>query len=96
MAFAAFIFMTMTTWKTGRKLVFESVSASNLDLKEFVNGLLESDIHKTYGTAIYMNSVVGKTSIEFQVIVPPVNTREASFGLTTLVTVIAFDGNASP
>lgn len=65
LAFAGFIFITMTTWKTGRKLVFESVSASNLELKEFVDGLLESHIHKTYGTAVYMNSVVGKTSIAF-------------------------------
>lgn len=65
LVFAGFIFLTMTTWKTGRKLVFESVRASNLDLKEFVNGLLESNIHKTYGTAIYMNSVVDKTSIAF-------------------------------
>lgn len=65
LAFAGIIFITMTTWKTGRKLVFESVSASNLELKEFVSGLLASHIHKTYGTAVYMNSVVGKTSIAF-------------------------------
>lgn len=65
LVFAAIIFMTMTTWKTGRRLVFESVKASNLDIKEFVESLMQSNIHKTYGTAIYLNSVAGKTSIAF-------------------------------
>lgn len=65
LAFSGIIFITMTTWKKGRELVFESLSKSNLDIKEFVASLLQSNIHKTYGTAIYMNSVFGKTSIAF-------------------------------
>jgi KUP system potassium uptake protein len=66
LAFAAFIFFIMTTWKAGRKLVFNSLLTNNLDLQETISSLKnDTNIHTTYGSAVFLNSVVNKTPVSF-------------------------------
>ena len=66
LVFAAIIFFIMTTWKTGRKLVFGSIKNSNMDLTEFIPMIKKNaHINTTEGTAVFLNSIEGKSPVSF-------------------------------
>lgn len=52
---AAIIFMVMTTWKRGRQLLGERLSASLLPFEVFMQGIQNSRAHRVRGTAVFMS-----------------------------------------
>jgi len=52
---AALIFIVMTTWKKGRQLLGERLSASLLPFEIFMEGIRHSGAHRVRGTAIFMS-----------------------------------------
>jgi KUP system potassium uptake protein len=53
---AAVIFTLMTTWKTGRRLVAEQLTARANPLKAFVESLAASAVVRVPGTAVFMTA----------------------------------------
>ena len=52
---AAAIFLVMTTWKRGRQLLGERLSASLLPFEIFMAGIQNSGAHRVRGTAVFMS-----------------------------------------
>jgi KUP system potassium uptake protein len=52
---AAMIFLVMTTWKRGRQLLGERLSASLLPFEVFMQGIQNSRAHRVRGTAVFMS-----------------------------------------
>lgn len=65
LALGGLIYFLMLTWKTGRGLVTESLACNSIDLNVLIPSLVESFKYRTSGTAIYLNSIVGKTPVSF-------------------------------
>ena len=59
------VFFLMTTWKTGRDLVRHSLKENSLDLYTFMPHLVDGGIFRVQGTAIFLNSIYGKTPVSF-------------------------------
>jgi KUP system potassium uptake protein len=57
----AIIFTLMMTWKEGRKLVAKKVQEESLDLKSFLDALLEHPPTRVEGTAVFLNREHGST-----------------------------------
>ena len=53
---AAVIFTFMTTWKTGRRLVAERLTARAFPLEDFVAGVAASPPTRVEGTAVFMTA----------------------------------------
>jgi len=52
---AAGVFTVMTTWKRGRQLLGERLSASLLPFEIFMEGIRHSGAHRVRGTAVFMS-----------------------------------------
>jgi KUP system potassium uptake protein len=52
----AFIFTLMTTWKTGRRLVAERLTARAIPLEEFIAGIAAEPPMRVPGTAVFMTA----------------------------------------
>lgn len=63
---AALILFVMFTWKSGRNLVYAHIKEDSLDLKEFIP-MIKQDSHMltTHGSAVFLNSIPGKTPVSF-------------------------------
>ena len=48
------VFTLMMTWKRGRKLLYQRLSAEALPLNEFAKNIAHSNVHSIPGTAIFM------------------------------------------
>ena len=55
LAFGSVILTIMTTWRTGRDLLFSRLSENLLPLNHFIKGLRENPPIRIAGTAIFMN-----------------------------------------
>ncbi len=53
---AAAIFLMMTTWKKGRKLLYQAILANTLPLDMFMADLTNTKPHRVKGTAVFMTS----------------------------------------
>jgi KUP system potassium uptake protein len=53
---AGVLFTMMTTWKTGRRLVAERLSARAFPLEEFVAAIVAAPPHRVPGTAVFMTA----------------------------------------
>ena len=53
---AGLLFTMMTTWKTGRRLVAERLSARAFPLEEFVAAIMAAPPHRVPGTAVFMTA----------------------------------------
>jgi KUP system potassium uptake protein len=53
---AGVLFTMMTTWKTGRRLVAERLSARAFPLEEFVAAIMAAPPHRVPGTAVFMTA----------------------------------------
>jgi KUP system potassium uptake protein len=58
---AAFIFTLMTTWKTGRRLVAERLTARSTPLSDFMAGIAANTPARVPGTAVFMTATPGGT-----------------------------------
>jgi KUP system potassium uptake protein len=56
LAIAALIFTLMTTWKTGRRLVAERLTARAFPLEEFVSAVAATPPTRVTGTAVFMTA----------------------------------------
>jgi KUP system potassium uptake protein len=54
------IFISMTTWSSGRKLLAKRNSEKNIAIEKFLEILNEEKAHRNLGTAVYMSSSMGK------------------------------------
>jgi KUP system potassium uptake protein len=61
LAVALGIFTLMTTWKTGRRLVAQNLSASALPQEDFIASLRRRPPQRVPGTAVFMTSNAGRT-----------------------------------
>ena len=52
---AGAVFTVMTTWKRGRQLLGERLSASQLPFEIFLEGIRHSGAHRVRGTAVFMS-----------------------------------------
>ena len=52
---ASAVFIVMTTWKRGRQLLGERLSASLLPFEIFLEGIRHSGAHRVRGTAVFMS-----------------------------------------
>jgi KUP system potassium uptake protein len=52
---AIFVFMIMTTWRKGRKILSERLSEQSISIKDFVRELENNRIPRVPGTAIFMS-----------------------------------------
>ena len=52
----AFLFALMTTWKTGRRLVAERLTARAVPLEDFVRAIDTQSSHRVPGTAVFMTA----------------------------------------
>ncbi len=52
----AIIFTLMTTWKTGRRLVAERLTARAIPLEEFISGIVAAPPARVPGTAVFMTA----------------------------------------
>lgn len=50
------VYMVMSTWKRGRKLMFEQLNAETMPLGLFVNSVGGGSVHEVPGTAVFMTS----------------------------------------
>lgn len=51
------IYLLMTTWKKGRRILGEALRAKSMSIEEFISLLETQKYHRVPGTAIYMSSV---------------------------------------
>ncbi len=58
LAFAAVIFILLTTWKRGRELLHERIAAGALPLDLFINDIQSSAVARVPGTAVFMTQDV--------------------------------------
>jgi KUP system potassium uptake protein len=65
LALGGLVFFIMTTWKTGRGLVRNSLEENSLDLDTFMPALLADKPYRVAGTAVFLNSITGKTPVSF-------------------------------
>ena len=56
LAAGSLIFLLMSTWKQGRRLLTERTSGDSIDLKAFIDALLVSMPARVHGTAVFMTS----------------------------------------
>ncbi len=63
LAVGAVIFILMTTWATGRRLVRDSLEKSALSQETLVESLSRGKIVKVPGTAVFMTSMIGRTPV---------------------------------
>src|SRR5262245_24292981 len=56
LAVAAFLFTLMTTWKTGRRLVAERLTARAIPLEEFIATVVSTQPVRVPGTAVFMTA----------------------------------------
>lgn len=63
LAVGAVIFILMTTWATGRRLVRDSLEKSALSQETLVESLSRGKIVKVPGTAVFMTSMTGRTPV---------------------------------
>jgi KUP system potassium uptake protein len=54
-------FLVLTTWKRGRELLHRRLAAGSLPLESFIESLEKSPPHRVPGTAVVLNSAIGKT-----------------------------------
>lgn len=52
---AAVVFLLMSTWQKGRKILAERLKARSIPLDEFIRGMLTSPPQRVAGSAIYMS-----------------------------------------
>jgi KUP system potassium uptake protein len=55
------VFTLMITWKEGRKLVSQKIQEESLELKPFLESLLEAPPTRVEGTAVFLNREHGST-----------------------------------
>lgn len=63
LAVGAAIFILMTTWATGRRLVRASMDRSALSQEMLIESLASGKVVKVPGTAIFMTSTAGRTPV---------------------------------
>ena len=63
LAVGAALFILMTTWATGRKLVRASMDRSALSQELLIESLASGKVVKVPGTAIFMTSTAGRTPV---------------------------------
>ena len=56
LAVGMLIFMLMTTWKKGRKLLWQKIRDSSLPISTFITSVERRSPHRVEGTAVYMAS----------------------------------------
>jgi KUP system potassium uptake protein len=56
LAIGAFLFALMTTWKTGRRIVGQRLTARAIPLPDFMKGVAETHPARVPGTAIFMTA----------------------------------------
>ncbi|MFC1545276.1 potassium transporter Kup [Gemmatimonadota bacterium] len=61
LAVAGTMFVVMTTWKTGRRLLAANISSRNVPVEAFLTSLSQQWPTRVPGTAIYMNSTFEET-----------------------------------
>jgi len=61
LAVAAVIFLLMTTWKRGRRLLYESQAEGSIPLELCVRGLEAQSVARVRGTAVFMTSDASNT-----------------------------------
>jgi KUP system potassium uptake protein len=54
MAIGLMVFSLMTTWKRGREMVAEKMSAKGLNLTSFLDSLMHDPPHRVSGTAVFL------------------------------------------
>jgi KUP system potassium uptake protein len=60
LAFAALVFVLMSTWKRGRALILERLTRDSLPLADFVTQIEADDIPTVSGTAVYLSARPGE------------------------------------
>jgi KUP system potassium uptake protein len=55
-AIGVVIFLLMSTWKEGRKILAEVLKAKSIDLRDFIKRIEEKPPHRVEGSAIFMSS----------------------------------------
>jgi len=60
---AAGVFVLMTTWKTGRRLLAERLDTDQLPISSFLTSLDEHPLTRVPGTAVFMTSKAGGTPV---------------------------------
>ena len=61
LAVAGAVFVAMTTWKAGRRLLAERLQTSAIPLSQVVRDIVKSHPHRTPGTAVFMHKDVEAT-----------------------------------
>jgi len=59
LAFALVLYLVMTTWKEGRRLMSAALRADSLDLRSFLESVFVSPPVRVEGTAVFLTSDVG-------------------------------------
>jgi KUP system potassium uptake protein len=60
LAIAAFVFLIMTTWKSGRRILADRIQRNARPLTEFLNEVKHNEITRVHGTAVFMSGTASK------------------------------------
>ena len=63
---AALIYIIMTTWKAGRRILAERIQARARPLEEFLEEVRQQPVTHVPGTAVFMNGTASKTPAAFR------------------------------
>jgi KUP system potassium uptake protein len=54
LVFGLVIFIMLTTWKSGRRLLYQRLSADAIDLRSFVGSMRKGEVTRVPGTAVFL------------------------------------------